>query len=76
MGHTNTPDYLWYKALQYESTLHNHSSKPILQNKTPIEKEFGTTDILALLQYSFLEPIYYYDDEVTLPHSRELPGRF
>ena len=28
--HTNTPDCLWYEALQYASTLHSHTSKPIL----------------------------------------------
>ena len=54
MDHKNTPDYLWYEALQYASTIHNHTSK--LMHKTPIEKVFGTTpDISALLQCSFMD---------------------
>ena len=30
MDHANTPDYLWYEALQYSSILHNHASKQAL----------------------------------------------
>ena len=50
MDHTNTTYFLWYEALQYSSTLHNHTSKHILQGKTLIERAFGTTpNISALL---------------------------
>ena len=77
MDHTNTPDYSWYKALQYTLTTHNHILKPSLQNKPPIEKVFATTpDISASLQYSFYESIYYYDAEEIFPHSKEVPRRF
>ena len=77
MDHTNAPDYLWYEALQYSSSLHNHTSTQALQGKSPIKWAFGTTpDISILLQFSFYKPIYYFDVEVTFSHSRELPGRF
>ena len=77
MDHTKAPDYLWYQCLQYASTLLNHTVTRSLDWKTPLEVAFGLTpDISALLQYTFYEPIYYYDAEVSFPHSRELPGRF
>ena len=58
MDHASTPEYVWYEALQYASTLHNHASKPILKNKTPIEQAFGTApDISALIQCLFYEPM-------------------
>ena len=77
MDHTKAPDYLWYQCLQYASTLLNHTATRSLDWKTPLEVAFGLApDISALLQYAFYEPIYYYDAEVSFPHSRELPGRF
>ena len=49
MDQTNNADYLWYEVLQHTSTLQNHISKPILQNKTPIEKLFGVTPDISVL---------------------------
>ena len=77
MDHTNAPDFLWYEALQYASILHNHTSKKVLQGKNPIYRAFVITpDISTLLQFSFYEPIYYLDAEITFPYSRDLPGTF
>ena len=71
MDHTNAPDYLWYEALQYVSTLHNHIG---LQLKKHVV--LATPDISKLLQYLFYEPIYNIDAETILCHSREVPGTF
>lgn len=76
MDHTNTPDSLWVYSTKYAVDLLNQTATKRLNWKTPLEKAFGITpDISALLQFSFYEPIYFYENN-QFPDSTELPGRF
>ena len=76
MDHTNTPDSLWVYSTKYAVDLLNHTATKRLKWKTPLEKAFGITpDISALLQFSFYEPVYFFENN-QFPDSTELPGRF
>ena len=71
MDHTGTPDYLWFYCVEYTTNILNCMAAESLGWKTPTETALGTTpDISALLQFSFYEPVYYYDSEQSFPIAR------
>ena len=62
MDRAKAPNCLWYHCLKYAVVLLNHLSSKGLDYKMPIEKAFGvTSDISALIQFYFYQPVLYLD---------------
>ena len=77
MDRTNTPNELWYLALEYVVYLLNHLAMEGLKWRTPIEVATGETpDISNLLQFHWYERVYYYDPSNPYPNPKEKAGRF
>jgi hypothetical protein len=61
---TNTPYEWWPLCVEYVAIVKNHTSRPTLGNRTPMEKRTGQTpDVSKLLQYRWWEPVYFLDEE-------------
>jgi hypothetical protein len=61
---TNTPYEWWPLCVEYIATVKNHTSRPTLGNRTPMEKRTSQTpDVSKLLQYRWWEPVYFLDEE-------------
>jgi hypothetical protein len=64
MARTKTPSPLWDYCCQYTTEFRNHLARPLphLHGRTPHEVLTGNTpDISELLEFSWYEPIWYFD---------------
>ena len=85
MDRTGAPAYTWLLALLYVCYVLNHTASETLGWQTPLYYLTGiTTDISALLQFQFWEPVYFatgdalkYDGKTPFPSGiAEAKGRF
>jgi hypothetical protein len=85
LDRTGAPAHAWLLALMYVCYILNHTAHESLHWTTPLYVLTGiTTDISAITQYMFWEPVYYataehlkYDGKVKFPsQTSEAKGRF
>jgi hypothetical protein len=85
LDRTGAPATTWLLALQYNCYLFNHVASETLGWQTPLQQLTGvTTDISALLYFTFWEPVYYatgdsmkYEGKPGFPsETSEARGRF
>ena len=77
MDRTGAPSYLWLFSMLYVVYLFNRCAMETLAWRTPHEMALGETpDLSALLQFSFYEPVYYFDEEASYPETKEKFGHF
>ena len=73
---TGAPDGAWYLAMKHLASLHNVCYDPTIKT-VPKQKRHGVTpDISAYLQHAFWDPVLYYDNEHSWPHTKERSGRW
>jgi len=78
MSKTKTPKRLWDFCAQYAAEVRCLTAQPLfgLHGRTPYEVVTGNTpDISEYLQFSWYQPLFYYDP-TNFPEDRELIGRF
>ena len=77
MDQTGTPDYLWFLVQKYICEVYNCSANPHIDWATPYQRSNGNTvDISHILQFSWLEPVYYLNPSLPFPESTEEAGFF
>ena len=63
--------------MEHASVILNHLSHKALNNKTPHEAMFGETpDISAIIQFSWLQLVLYYNKMASYPNPKEELGHF
>ena len=73
--HTGAPKTVWLWMAKYLADIHNVTADETLDWKTPWSKRKGETpDISAYLQFKFYEAVYYHDDELKFPDTKEKLG--
>ena len=62
---------------KYLADIHNITSDETLHYKTPhFVRKGAIPDISAFLQFTFYEPVYYFDPEEKFPHTKENRGHW
>ena len=77
LDRTGAPAYLWFYALLLWVGLLNVLAKLSHGNKSCHEVATGfTPDISPYLEFTFYDPVYYYDESEKFPSSKEQLGRW
>ena len=75
LDRTGAPSNLWFYALLLWVGIMNVLADPTQNNRSPYEAATGMTpDVSAFMQFTFYDPIYYYDESESFPSSKEQLG--